>query len=281
MTFIIEHKTKYTYSNNVFLEPHVLRFKPATTKFCNIKSFFINVLPEPAGLCEQTDIENNNNHICWFEGMQNELTIQTRAIIEIANYNPFNFIIHPSSFYHLPLQYDDFEVPLLHSALQCEGISETMKQYTKDVIGKYSFETTSFLFNITRLINEDFEVESRYEGPPLDPGKTFDLKTGSCRDLAWMQIQMLRNVGIAARFVSGYLFIEMEEANYELHAWLEAYIPGAGWIGLDPSQGMVTGNNYFAVSQSSDYRNTMPVSGSIRGDADSKMEAQVFIEKIK
>jgi transglutaminase-like putative cysteine protease len=95
-----------------------------------------------------------------------------------------------------------------------------------------------------------------------------------------MQIQLLRHLGIAARFVSGYYFIGSENPSHDLHAWVEVYLPGAGWIGFDPSHGSAAGANHIPICSSAYFQNTMPVIGSFRGGASSKMEVLVSIEKI-
>jgi transglutaminase-like putative cysteine protease len=95
-----------------------------------------------------------------------------------------------------------------------------------------------------------------------------------------MQINLLRQQGIAAQFVSGYYYFEMEEPSYELHAWVEVFIPGIGWLGLDPSHGILTGNTHFPIVSSAHSENTMPVSGGIRGSATSTLVTELSIEKI-
>ena len=97
-----------------------------------------------------------------------------------------------------------------------------------------------------------------------------------------MQIQLLRNMGIASRFVSGYYYlITDDEPEFELHAWTEVFLPGAGWIGLDPSNGMFTSDGHIPVIGSTTYENAMPVTGSIRGDANSKLSTELQINLVK
>jgi transglutaminase-like putative cysteine protease len=115
---------------------------------------------------------------------------------------------------------------------------------------------------LTKQLHDDFKVEYREEGAPLRPDDTFNLKKGSCRDLSWMQINLLRQLGIAARFVSGYYYFDMA---YELRVG-GRFIPGIGWLGLDP-HGIFTGNTHFPIASSAHFENTMPVSGGIRGSA--------------
>jgi transglutaminase-like putative cysteine protease len=112
---------------------------------------------------------------------------------------------------------------------------------------------------------------------PLSADETFQLKYGACRDVTWMQIQLLRNMGIAARFVSGYFFIPEAIENAELHAWLEVYIPGAGWIGLDPSHGILTGSHHIPIASSSNHQLTMPIDGTFRGSAKSTLTSTLKI----
>ena len=93
-----------------------------------------------------------------------------------------------------------------------------------------------------------------------------------------MQIQLLRNLGLAAGFVSGYYYVDVEDPQYELHAWIEVFVPGAGWIGFDPSNRFVTANMHISVCSSAHYGNTMPVSGSVHGDAQAQLKTQLIIE---
>ena len=137
-----------------------------------------------------------------------------------------------------------------------------------------------FLTNLTTKIHDDFILESRQEGIPFAPDKTFEIKNGSCRDLVWMQIQLLRHMGIAAKFVSGYFYLPLENSEFELHAWLEVFLPGAGWIGFDPSHGILAGNSHIPIASSTHFENTMTVTGTIRGEATSDLISKVMIELV-
>jgi transglutaminase-like putative cysteine protease len=128
------------------------------------------------------------------------------------------------------------------------------------------------------FIFTDFNAESRLLGPPHDSNLTFHIKKGSCRDLSWMQIQLLRFMGIAARFVSGYYFLPTQNTPPELHGWLEVYLPGAGWVGFDPSHGCIAGSSHIPVCASSQYQNTMPVTGSFEGSGTSTLSTNLNIE---
>jgi transglutaminase-like putative cysteine protease len=281
MKFKIVHKTVYRFSSEVFFEPHFLRFKPKNTPFIRVEKFNLNIVPESAGLSEQVDSENNFVHFCWFEGMKNEMTINMDMVVDSMEFNPFNFILYPEQYFNVPFTYSESLTEILRPSLKVSAISNYLIEYGKKILHESGSDTLGFLANLTRNIHSDFMLEYRHFGEPHSPEKTFQQKHGSCRDLAWMQVQLLRHLGIAARFVSGYYYIQMEKPEFELHAWIEVFLPGAGWIGFDPSHGIVAGNTHIPVASSSHFENTMPVSGSVRGKATSDLITNLFIEVIE
>ncbi|MFZ9047125.1 MAG: transglutaminase-like domain-containing protein [Cyclobacteriaceae bacterium] len=128
-----------------------------------------------------------------------------------------------------------------------------------------------FISELTRRIHDEFKLISRPSGKPFDADDTFHLKAGSSRDLSCMQIQLLRYFGIAARFVSGYYFNESNFSIDEMHYWVEVYVPDAGWIEFDPSQGIMTGGSHIPICSSISFENTLSVRGSFRGTARSNL----------
>ena len=279
MNFKIIHETTYLFSDDVFLEPHYLRFRPKQTPFIDVTSFSIALKSEPEGHKVIEDEEHNVVDFCWFEKLTKSFTILVESNLHTKEYNPFNFLVHPDSFNTIPFTYSDQQYQILYASLQKSALAQELVDYAKAILDASNFNTVTFITNLTMQIHKDFNVEYREDGPPLSPENTFAIKTGSCRDLSWMQINMLRHFGIAARFVSGYFYFEMEEPIYELHAWVEVFIPGTGWLGFDPSHGLLTGNTHFPVASSAISENTMPVSGGIRGSATSKLITNLRIEK--
>jgi transglutaminase-like putative cysteine protease len=280
MKIKIIHLTEYTFNSEVFLEPHYFRFKPKFMPFCTLESFKIDVHPNPAGTSHFMDVENNMIHFCWFEDTHRQLVVETRSVLDISDFNPFNFLVYPNECNYLPFKYSHNLKNLLGPALSVTSLSNELIQYGEELKGASKNNTIDFILNLTKQISADFVLESRMTGQPHEPDITFNLRKGSCRDLTWFQIQLLRYMGIAARFVSGYFYIPSEKPEFELHAWVEAYIPGAGWIGFDPSHGIVSGNDHIPIASSADFRNTMPVSGSVRGDAASELKTELKIEVI-
>ena len=281
MKYKIIHETEYVFSSEVFLEPHFLRFKPKITPHAELLSFQLHLSIPPTGFKELVDAENNLIHIYWFEGLHKTLSIKSESMVLVHEHNPFDFIIYPSDSFKLPVTYAESLKSLLQTALKVEEISKPLIEYGEKILRESDSNTIEFITNLTRKIHADFIVESRPEGFPFKADKTFRLKKASCRDLSWMQIQLLRQLGIATRFVSGYYYVSIDNPEFELHAWIEVYLPGAGWIGFDPSNGIMTGSSHIVISTSTISENTMPVTGSIRGSATSTLSSNLFIEPIE
>ena len=277
----IIHITRYDFVEDVFIEPHFLRFVPRVNPLTELRKSVMDVMPLPCGLVMQRDVENNNSHFCWFKGMHSSLNIISKSILEIQEYNPYDFLIFPGEYAKIPFQYEQRLRILLTAALIPSTLSASLIAYGEDILNKTDFNTTAFLSELTSRIHQDFQLAIRIEGIPVDPDQTFIQKTGSCRDLAWMQIKLLRHFGIAARFVSGYFYLDSENSDHDLHGWLDVYLPGAGWIGYDPSNGIMTGSSHIAVSSSAFFEQTMPVTGTFRGDASGTMSTFLEVMKIE
>ncbi|MCZ2722340.1 transglutaminase family protein [Marinomonas sp. 15G1-11] len=279
MNFKIVHETTYLFSDKVFLEPHHLRFRPKKTPFINLTHFSIHLTPEAAGHKVIEDEEHNIVDFCWFEKLTSHLTLTVESHLQTSDYNPFDFIIYPDSFSRTPFIYSDSQYQILYAYLQKVALTPDLINYAEKILNNVHYNTIEFVTHLTSQIHNDFIVEYRENGPPLTPDATFDIKKGSCRDLSWMQISMLRHYGIASRFVSGYFYFETERPIYELHAWVEVFIPGIGWLGFDPSHGILTGNTHFSVASGATPENTMPVSGGLRGSATSTLSTTLIIER--
>lgn len=278
MRIKIVHETEYSFNKEVFLEPHYLRFKPKSMPFLDLESHRFDISTVPSGISEQLDVEGNVVHFCWFDGMHKNINIKSEAVLKIKPFKPFNFLIYPVSCSIIPFEYPKQIRALLALYLESTKINGALLDYGRGILKTVESNTISFLSQLTTQIHQDFVLETREKGAPFHPDETYEGKTGSCRDLSWMQIQLLRNLGLAARFVSGYYYVDVEDPQYELHAWIEVFVPGAGWIGFDPSNGIATANMHIPVCSSVHYGNTMPVSGSVRGDAQAQLKTNLKIE---
>jgi len=280
MKLKIIHYTVYDFSLDVFFEPHQLRFKPKNSPNIILESFDLKIHPQPQGISESMDMEGNFFHLCWFEGLHPKLEITSSVVVDAPEYNPFNFIIYPNEFLSVPFEFGGEDRKLLMPALQTEPVNSPLLDYGNKILKESGGKTVDFITMLTSYIHRDFKLEIREEGKPHKPDETFVLGKGSCRDLAWMQIQLLRHLGMAARFVSGYFYPVVEDPQFELHAWVEVYIPGAGWIGFDPSHGLMAGNSHIPIASSAHYENAMTVKGTTRGSATSKLKTNLVIVEI-
>lgn len=248
--------------------------------YLSLLAFDLKVSPSPQGIHENLEEENNLIHFSWFQGLTTELTIQASSLILLKDYNPLGFLVYPAFYGTVPFQYSDTEKIRLYAALIPLKLQQPLINFGETILKASNSDTVAFLLNLTKQIKLEFEVRSRDEGPPRDPDTTFQLKEGSCRDLAWMQIHLLRHFGIASRFVSGYYYIEPAQEAFDLHAWVEIFLPGAGWMGADPSNGMLTTQLHIPIVSSAFYEQTMPVSGTTRGEAKSVLKTEVTISTI-
>ncbi|MEM9856450.1 MAG: transglutaminase family protein [Bacteroidota bacterium] len=262
----IKHRTSYNYGAKVFLEPHHLYFHPLQREYLTVKSFNLIVTPTPIGSAVRLDIENNTYHQCWFNDKTDHLEIQLNLTVEVKEFSPFNYFMEdqPKTEYQSAVDlYLQDQVPLEDDLINwLEKIDDA--------------DSTLFLNSLCSSIHNKWDHSTSYKSQLMDPNACYHSDSGSCRDLSWMMIQMLRHRGYPARFVSGYSH-NPEIDGHELHAWVEAWLPGAGWISLDPSSGLFTNETYVPLAASYHPVNTLPVQGTYRGDVSSELDTYVEI----
>ena len=268
MDLLINHHTKYIYSEPVFVEPHYLNFHPMLRQYIKLSAFSLAVMPEPSGIYPSISAQDTIQHQCWFNNLVKELIIDVSIQVQTRKFNPFEFFIdaqHPGTLVD-------------QNYLQAyEPMNEQMWGFLEDCRGNGIMDVVNILL---QKIQDGWEHEIRYADDILLPSDCFELKKGSCRDLSWMMINMLRNLQIASRFVSGYAFNDELGEGHELHAWVDFYAPGAGWIGVDTTAGMYCTEVYIPVSSSYDPKHTLPVIGKYRGNASSELHTEVTIRTL-
>jgi len=279
MKIRLHHHTKYVFSTSVFLEPHILKFKPRQDPGQQLISFELKILPGPVGRYEYLDESNNISELVWFNDLHEHLIIEAESELKLLDINAFSFLIYPFHHNQIPIQYHSTNG--LDKYLLLADNQINTHDYIKQLMSDYRGNTMDFLLKITEILHADFEKTVRHSGSPHDPDYTLEHKQGSCRDLAVLEMEMLRKAGFASRFVSGYKFNDEQEEDHELHAWVEVYIPGPGWMGFDPSTGLMVGNDHIPVSSSYLSENTLPVSGTFRGKAEVTMSTKIQIDKIE
>ena len=205
-------------------------------------------------------------------------------------YNPFDFFIEEEA-ETFPFQYPEDIRDDLKIYMQPEPMTPALADYVAS-IDLTPLRTIDFIVGLNARLQQTVNYVIRMEPGVQTPEQTLQLALGSCRDSSWLLVQILRHLGLAARFVSGYL-IQLApdlkaldgpsgtEVDFtDLHAWCEVYIPGAGWVGLDPTSGLLTGESHIPLSATPHYRNAAPISGGLYGDANTTFEFDMKVARV-
>ena len=276
MRFRIQHQTVYTYEAPVFLAPQVVRLKPRSDAAQQLLSFEIRVDPQPAGLSESLDLDGHAAHQMWFEGLTDHLKIETVSDVETIRANPFDFLWQGPE--RLPLAYDRTHQRALFPYLQNEA-GPDVEALASRVASQAGGEPLAFLPTLNLAIHKACRQVFRLEGDPMPADETLRRGEGSCRDLTMVFLEAARTQGFAGRFVSGY-YAEPNVDSHELHAWAEVYLPGGGWRGYDPSNGLAAAERHIAGAAAADPKLAAPLSGSLLGHGKAHLETSVRVEEL-
>ncbi|MFQ3584685.1 MAG: transglutaminase family protein [Cyanobacteriota bacterium] len=272
MQIQIRHLIEYRYSRPAQLEPHTVRLRPRCDGIQNLLAFDLQVDPPPIGQSPLVDLEGNATDQVWFGDPTEHLRIQTQATVQTLRHNPFDYLLFDWAT-HLPIDYPRSLAAQLQPYLtpQADASLQTLAWELWDQVHG---ESTAFLQALNQRIHTECRYILREKGDPWPAGLTWQRKTGSCRDLALLYMEVCRTVGLAARFVSGYQVngpeLAEEEGNetesdpvvhHHLHAWAEVYLPGAGWRGFDPTQGLAVADRHVALAASAHPSGATPIRG--------------------
>lgn len=274
----IQHITRYHYMAPVFLEPHVLRLIPRPDRYVRVLSRSVTIRPEPAGRTEILENDGTIATFVWFEGMIQTLEIEATAQVQTEPFDPFDFLIYPASSLQLPMLYPQPWAVLLEPYRKNTADSAEVATFAQDLAKTCDHDLLATLTALCRTVRSDFQYEKRPSGSPHAPIQTLAEHKGSCRDFVVLAMAACRQLGLACRYVSGYHLSEADDEPGELHAWMEVFLPGAGWRGFDPTHGMACDHHHLALSASSDPAMTMPVTGSFRGQTSSRMQVELSLE---
>ncbi len=266
MRWRIEHTLSYQYSKPVAIDAQTIRLQPRLDSLQQVPKFELDIQPKPSFLTHYSDPENNLLTTAWFEGTYPKLEIIARSEVELTDHDPYDFILTEPAAAQLHLTYPETLVPMLgiYTTPDKEA-SPVIKEFLKPVLLEAKNETLPFLNGLTVYIFKRLKRRERQDGSPWAPEKTLEKGKGACRDLAWLYVVACRSLGLAARFVSGYHVPFNPRKKPELHAWAEVFLPGAGWIGFDPSLGATVAERYIALAASYDPALTLPTSGNFWG----------------
>ena len=289
----LHHKTHYLYDRLVNLGPQVVRLRPAPHSRTRILSYSLEVKPEKHFINWQQDPQSNYAARLVFEQPTREFLVEVDLVAEMSVLNPFDFFLEPGA-QKFPFAYDpalDTELaPFQRKCWLTTNFSRYLTELRRDLIGEVKRRTkqqrlelpdcekkatNDFIVAINQRLWKDIKYTIRMEPGVQTPEETLTKLSGSCRDFAWLLVQLLRHFGLAARFVSGYL-IQLkpdvksldgpsgaEKDFTDLHAWTEVYLPGAGWIGLDPTSGLLAGEGHIPLACTPDPSSAAPISGGV------------------
>jgi transglutaminase-like putative cysteine protease len=259
----ISHTTTYTYSQPVFLKPHFLRLRPRCDSWQKLHSFSLLVEPEPVQVSHYTDLDGNAIAQIWFQRATEHLKLQVTTQVETYRTNPFDYLLEPWAT-QLPIDYPSSLLSQLQSYRQSYemGSDGAIAQLAQELYQDVRGETVPFLTALNLHLYKTCEQIIRETGDCWPAGVTLRQKRGSCRDVTVLFMEVCRAVGLAARFVSGYQEGDPNAEQLDLHAWAEVYLPGGGWRGYDPIQGLVVADRHVALVASALPRYTAPVVGN-------------------
>ncbi|WP_372797301.1 DUF2126 domain-containing protein [Litorivivens sp.] len=268
----LRHHTRYRYDRDVQLYPHVLRLRPAPHCRTPIEAYSLKIEPAEHFINWQQDPFGNYLARLVFPKKARELVIDVEVIADLKVINPFDFFVEESA-EHFPFTYGEQLakelVPYREICEQGPLLTEWLKK-----VNRKKQPINDFMVAINRLVSQDIRYSIRMEPGVQTCEQTLERAVGSCRDSAFLLVQVLRHLGLAARFVSGYL-VQLTadvksldgpsgpEADFtDLHAWAEVYIPGAGWIGLDPTSGLLAGEGHIPLAATPDPVSAAPITGA-------------------
>jgi transglutaminase-like putative cysteine protease len=283
----IHHKTEYRYSRPVAFGEHRIMLRPRDGHDLRVLAYRLEIDPRPMTLRWIHDVFGNSVAIATFDDRADRLTVSSTATIDHNPSDPFALTADDPAYFY-PFLYDDEEIT---------DLREYIAPQYGDPDGQLSAWALKFLdaegptptFNIlsgmTHGIRETFSYRKRHEHGTQHPLDTLQTGSGSCRDYALFMIEALRRLGIAARFVSGYLFIHGDRAHGYVgggstHAWVQVYLPSAGWIEFDPTNGIVGSRDLIRTAVARDPRQAIPLHGTYLGGADAFLSMNVSINVV-
>ncbi|HLX25274.1 MAG TPA: transglutaminase family protein, partial [Usitatibacter sp.] len=258
----LHHRTHYTFDHPVGLSPHEVRLRPAAHCRTPIESYSLRVKPAKHFVNWQQDPYGNWVARLVFPEKARELEITVDLVADMTVINPFDFFVDPSA-ESWPFKYTPEQERELAPYLELEPLGPRLADWltrARADLGGRAMTTIDLLVALNLRVRNDVNYLIRMEPGIQAPDDTLQRGQGSCRDSAWLLVQILRQVGVAARFASGYLIQLAPDVKSldgpsgtardftDLHAWCEAYVPGAGWVGLDATSGLLAGEGHIPLA---------------------------------
>jgi len=291
----LTHRTSYRYDRKVALGPHVVRLRPAPHARTPIVSYSQKISPAEHFLNWQQDPFGNYQARAVFPGKADHLDVVIDLVADMVAINPFDFFLDDDAF-HAPFDYEpQLKADLAPYLARPEPGARFAEMAGRvERIWRRGGDTRSIdvLVEVNQMVMDRTAYIVRMEPGVQTPEETIALGKGSCRDSAWLLVNLLRHVGVAARFVSGYL-VQLAadekaldgpsgpEADFtDLHAWAEAFVPGAGWIGLDATSGLFAGEGHIPLAATPSPRSAAPITGALE-ECEVAFDFEMTVERIR
>jgi len=259
----IRYETVYRYDRAVRFSPHDVRLFPRSDRFVQIARLDFRTKPETT-IRFGRDVFDNIVASCFFEKAAEALELRLAIDVEVAKKNPFDFVLARRAA-QMPFAYEEDMASIICAYRQRQTDDVLSLSDWTPPMQELPRETVATLVELTKLLHRTISYQRREEGAAQAPAETLRLRRGACRDTAVLLAEMLRDAGLATRVVSGYLREadeEIQRAEGSLHAWAEVFLPGAGWIGLDPTNGILCNDNFIAAAVGLRPADITPISGS-------------------
>ncbi len=286
----LNHATHYDYDRPVRLGPQIVRLRPAPHTRTPILSYALAI--EPAGyfLNWQQDVYGNFLARVVYPDPVQHFHIGVDLVADMVVHNPFDFFLEPDA-ERYPFAYDAAVRKDLEPFLQADAVTPRLRAWLAS-LPRGETGTVDFLVDLNRRLQEGIGYVIRLEPGIQTPEETLALAKGSCRDTAWLLVQALRHLGIASRFVSGYLIQLVPDVRplegpagaerdfTDLHAWAEAFLPGAGWIGLDPTSGLLAGEGHIPLACTPQPAGAAPIAGAV-GECETRFDYAMSVRRTR
>jgi transglutaminase-like putative cysteine protease len=282
MSFLsVRHVTIYRYSEPVRLGQHRMMFRPRESYDLKLLTASLTITPNPAGVRWLHDVFDNSIAIAEFDGSTSELRFESEVTLQHFETTLPEYPLEEYAS-HYPFSYSDEDMPNLSRALTHRYPSDNVRHWANQFLNQSGTTgTMSLLRSMTLDIRKQFLYSRRIQKGIQSPDETLQSRRGSCRDFAVLMMEATRSLGVAARFVSGYVFVPGDNTRVTgggaTHAWMQAYLPGAGWIDFDPTNSIVGNRNLIRVAVAWSPDHVLPLWGTFTGSNNSFLGMDVTV----